>query len=451
MRYPKLALLSAMSMSALSALCYGQAEPSSPPPTQELNALVEAGRYEEAYALANSQLEAWEGDTDFDFVYGIAAIESGFASESVYAFERVANTAERNVTRQRARLELARAHLLTNNLAASESLFNEVLATNPPENVRDNILAFLSLIEERKNTQQSTFSFSFAPTLGHDDNINSATSNGLIDTPLIGEIELNEEGLKTADDFTDIALNLGYKKPFTRDKSLDVALIANRHDNRSSDQYDIDFVLGDVSYGYGNSQNRFRHSIQLQTVFLDGTEFQNTYRLNNSWQRAGENGWYQGLSAALSTSRNPDTGTSVNNDLKDTNQFLLSGSLTKLTANFTNTLTLFLANDRALHSAGKHNGRDYYGLAHSVLWRMNSHNTPYARLSYQTTEYASEHPVFFNDVRDDKNLSATLGWNWQYTERLYVNGEMSYYDTVSNIPLFEYSRFKYQVGVRFQM
>src|SRR5690606_17248996 len=158
----------------------------------------------EAYALATSELETWEGDTDFDFLYGIAAIESGYANESVYAFERVASTAPRNVTRQRARLELARAHLLTNNLAASETLFNEVLATNPPENVRSNIQAFLALIDERKNSRQASFSFTVAPTIGHDDNVNSATSNGLIDTPLIGEIELDSEGLKTADEFADL-------------------------------------------------------------------------------------------------------------------------------------------------------------------------------------------------------------------------------------------------------
>lgn len=421
------------------------------PPISELNALIEAERYAEAYTLAASDLEAWEGDTEFDFLFGIAAIESGNANESVYAFERVANTAPRNVTRQRARLELARAHLLTNNLAASETLFNEVLTSNPPENVQDNIRAFLSLIEERRSTRKATFSFAVAPVIGHDDNINSATSNGLIDTPLIGEIELNSEGLKTADDFMDITFNAGFKKPLSRDRSVDLTLIANRHDNQTTDQFDIDYALGDLSYGYGNNQHRFRHSLQVQSVYLDGERFQNTYRFNNSWQRAGSNGWYQGVSAALSTSRNVNTPDSPLSELKDTNQVLLSGSVIKLSSNYTNTFTLFYAKDSALASAGEHNGRDYYGLSHSILWRLNSEHTPYARLSYQTTEYDAQHPIFFNDVRDDNNISATLGWTWQYSRRLSVNSEMVYNDAGSNIPLFEYTRFKYQLGLQFQM
>ena len=118
MRTFKIFALTALSASLASPLALAQ---ENTPPNTQLNELIEAERYEEAYALAISDLEAWEGDTDFDFLYGIAAIESGNANESVYAFERVANTAPRNVTRQRARLELARAYLLTNNLAASET------------------------------------------------------------------------------------------------------------------------------------------------------------------------------------------------------------------------------------------------------------------------------------------------------------------------------------------
>ncbi len=448
MRTQKIFALATLSASLASHLAYAQ---ENLPPNTQLNELITAERYEEAYTLATSDLEAWEGDTDFDFLFGIAAIESGNANESVFAFERVANTAPRNVTRQRARLELARAYLLTNNLAASETLFNEVLASNPPENVQDNIRAFLNLIEERRNTRKATFSFALAPVIGHDDNINSATSNGLIDTPLIGEIELNSEGLKTADNFMDVTVNLAYKKPFSRDRALDLTLVANRHDNQSTDQFDIDYVLGDLSYGYGNEQHRFRHSLQVQTVFLDSERFQNTYRFNNSWQRAGENGWYQGLSGALSTTRNVNTPESPLSNLKDTNQLLLSGSLTKLSEKFTNTFTLFYAQDVALDSRGEHNGRDYYGLSHSVLWRLNGTHTPYARLSYQSTGYDAEHPIFFNDVRSDDNVSAAIGWTWQYSRRLSINSEMAYNEASSNITLFEYTRFKYQLGLQFQM
>ncbi|MES3006345.1 MAG: hypothetical protein V4751_01085 [Pseudomonadota bacterium] len=423
----------------------------SPPPNQQLNQLINAGQFVQAYELATTNLTAWEGDTEFDFMYGIAAIESNNPNEAVFAFERVALTAEDATLRQRARLELARAHLLTNNLVASRNLFTEVLESNPPQNVQENIEAFLTLIDARQNSQRSTFSFSVAPTVGHDDNINSATTNGLIDTPLIGEIELNPDGLKTGDDFADLTIGLGYRKPLTRDKTLDGSLTLNRHDNRDSDQFDMDYMLGDISYGYGSEVHRFRHSLQAQKVSLDGAAFQNSLRINNSWQRAGTNGWYQSLSASLSTTRFDNTRASPSNDLRDTNQIMLSGSIIKLTQAFTHSFTLFYADDKARNSAGKHNGRAFFGAAHSVMWRPNNNHSPYARLSAQRTDHHDNHPVFFNDQRGDTSVTGSIGWVWQYSRRLSANAELMYTETDSNIPLFEYTRFRYQAGLRYQL
>ena len=422
-----------------------------PPPSAQLDDLVTAGQYQQAYDIASANLEEWEGDTQFDFLYAIAAIEAGFPNEAIFALDRVIQTAEDATLRQRARLELARAHLLTNNLVASESLFNQVLLTNPPQNVRDNIDAFLSLIESRRQNQRATFSLSIAPIIGRDDNINSATSNGLIDTPLIGEIELNPDGLKTEDSFTDLTLGMAYRKPITRDQSLDFSVTLNRHDNQSTNQFDMDYFLGDISYNHGNQVNRFRHSLQAQKVRLDRESFQSTVRLNNAWQRAGKDGWYQSLSASLSTISFDNSDAAPTSDLKDTNQLLVSGTLTKLTQSFTNSFTVFYANDDAQASAGEHNGRGYYGVSHSVRWRLNNQHTPYLRVSFQDTEHDAQHPVFFMDTRSDSTVSGMLGWLWQYSRRLSISSEVLFTDADSNIPLFEHTRFRYQAGLRFQL
>lgn len=434
-----------------SGACGTGASAQTPPPAAELNQLISTNQYAEAFALGNSQLADWEGDSEFDILFGIAALETGYVNESIFALERVVVTGETSILRQRARLELARAHLLTNNLPASEALFTEVLESNPPQNVQDNIRAFLALIEARRNSQRSSFSFSVSPQFGHDNNVNSATANGLIDTPLIGEIELGEDGLKTADDFADLTASLAYRRPFTRDSSIEASLIANRHDNRSSSQFDMDFALADLTYSWGGEVNRFRHSVQAQRVYLDGQAFQGSLRLNNSWQRAGQNGWYQSLAASVSTTRNDNTPTAPRNDLKDTNQMLMSGTLTKLTERFTNSFSLFYAADRVLDSAGAHNGRSFFGVSHNVLWRYNNSHTPYLRVSLQKTEHEDEHPIFFNDVRNDTSTTAAVGWSWTYSNSLTFSAEASYSSGDSNIPLFEYTRSKFQAGFKFQL
>ncbi len=421
------------------------------PPIEQLNQLIDSGQFAAAFELGNSQLGVWEGESEFDLLFGIAALESGNVNEAIFALERVVVTGETTILRQRARLELARAHLLTNNLPASETLFNEVLASNPPPNVRDNIQAFLALIQARRDTLRSTFTFSAAPLLGYDNNINSATSNGLIDTPLIGEIALGEDGIKTGDDFADLTVALGYRRPFTRDTGLDTNLLLNRHDNRSSSQFDMDFALADVTYSWGDEVNRFRHSLQVQRVYLDKEAFQGSLRLNNAWQRAGQNGWYQSLSAAISTTRNDNTPASPRNDLKDTDQLLVSGTLTKLSERFTNSFSVFYADDRVRDNAGLHNGRSYYGVSHNLLWRLNSSHTPFVRVSVQKTRHDDEHPIFFQDVRSDTSTTAAVGWSWVYSRRLSFSAEANYSTADSNIALFEYTRSKFQAGFKFQL
>ena len=421
-------------------------------PVPELQRLVNAQQYQEAVVAATPYRAEWEGDTQFDFYYGLASLEVGgsSANEAVFTLERAAATAGNGVLRERARLELARAYFVTNNLTAAENLFNVVLENNPPANVRQNIEAFLQLIETRQNSQEPTFNWTIASVLGSDDNINSATSNGLIDTPLVGQIELNPDGQQTEDSFSNTTLTMAYVYPFTRDRSLSANVSFVHLDNFDTDQFDIDNLRGSLTYGWGNDINRFRHGAALTTVQLDGIGFQDSVALNSSWQRSYGNGWYHNLSGAYSQIRYDDTAT-TRNSLRDVDQVLFTGGMTKVAGPFTHSLNLYTADESPENSTGgSHNGREFSGLAYSVLYRLNAQNTPFLRASTQDVEHDSTHPVFFNTVRQDDTDSVTLGWFWQLRRNLMITAETAYTNNTSNIPLFDYTRFKYQAGFRYQ-
>jgi hypothetical protein len=421
------------------------------PPNVELDRLISAGQYQEAYDLGKSGLIDWEGDEAFDFLYGLASLETGEPNEAVFALERTATTATDVVLRGRARLELARAYFVTNNLTASENLFNVVLQSDPPANVRQNIEAFLQLIETRQNARESAFSWTLASSIGSDDNINSATSNSLIDTPLIGQIELNQDGRETDDNFNNSSLSMVYNYPLDRNRSIDARVNLTHLDNFSTDQFDIDSLRGELAYLWGNETNQFRHGVSINQVNLDGEGFQDALALNSSWQRSGSNGWYQSASVAYSQIRF-DTGTgSELNDLRDVDQVLLTAGLTKIAGAFTQSLNLYHADEDPENPiGGSHNGRRFTGLAYSALYRLNSQHTPYLRISAQDVEHDAEHPVFINTVRSDDNQSVTAGWFWQASRKLMVTGDVSYTENSSNIELFDFSRFRFQAGFRYR-
>ena len=100
-------------------------------PVAEMDNLIALEQYQQAYDLGKGILEEWEGDPEFDYVFGLAALESGNANESVFALERAATTSADTGLRSLASLELARAYFVTNNLDASENLFNSVLTATP--------------------------------------------------------------------------------------------------------------------------------------------------------------------------------------------------------------------------------------------------------------------------------------------------------------------------------
>ena len=422
-----------------------------PPPIDEMDRLVSARQFAQAYELGMTERDDWEGDAEFDFLFGLAALESGQPNESVYALERAVSLAPDSLLRGRARLELARAYFVTNNLTASENLFNAVLATNPPENVQQNINAFLQLIETRQNSRESTFQWTLSSFIGSDDNINSATSNGLIDTPLVGVIELNQDGRQIDDNYSNSTFAMAYNYPFNRNQSLDITANLTHLDNFDTNQFDIDSLQGEIAYNWGNDTNRFRHGLAATTVNLDGDGFQDVLAINSSWQHAGSNGWYQTLAASYSQITYDTSNGRDRNDLLDVDQVLLRGGLTKVAGLFTHAVNLYHADEKPQNpNGGSHNGRDFTGVAYSMLYRMNPQHTPYLRVSLQDVKHDSEHPVFFNTVRSDDNQSVTAGWLWQAGRKLVITGDVSYIDNSSNIELFDFSRFKYQAGFRYR-
>ncbi len=422
-----------------------------PSPYSEMNNLITAGQYQEAFELGQTNLDEWEGDPDFDFLFGLAALESGNSNESVYALERVAATATTSLLRDRARLELARAYFITNNLSASKSLFDSVLQQNPPLTVRQNIEAFLTLIEARENTRDATFNWELSSSIGSDGNINSATSTGLIDTPLIGQIELNQDGQEIDDNFLNSRISMNYNHPFNRDRSLDIAINLNHLDNFSTDQFDIDSLRGELAYNWGSDINKFRHGISHTTVNLDGNGFQDSLALNSSWQHVGNNGWYQNLAASYAQIRY-DTGNGGDlNALRDVNQLLISGGFTKISGAFTHTMNLYHGDENPENlNSGEHNGREFTGAAYSLLYQLNAQHTPFLRASIQDVEHDSNHPVFFNTLRNDDNESVALGWFWRMNRKLLLTADFSYTNNSSNIELFDYSRTKIQAGFRYR-
>jgi tetratricopeptide (TPR) repeat protein len=428
----------------LNPLTLSAAEDEVPADLVPLDALVDDSRFVDAYALAQTLLLEWEGEPQFDFLYGTAALESGHANEAIFAFERLVQSYP---DEPRFKLELARAQFEQHNLSASRELFEQVLATNPDATVRGNIQAFLDAIDDRENSTRSRLTWFVSTMLGNDTNINSATQLGVINTP-IGDVELQPSGQAIEDTFIDLAGGLSYVKPLNKLATVNFNASYTKHNNIDTHDFDLDVLVADASYTrtYGNV--RLSGGGRVQKVNLAGDSFQNSASLIATAQRNAGNGWTQAATVAYTGVRY-DTGNTANANLRDVNQWLVSGMLNKLQGSFSHTVSVFYGDETARHDAGENNAQKFYGVALIEQFQWRPGHIPYLRLSLQHSENKAPAPIF-NLVREADLFSTSLGWQWRVNGRLNVSTDLTYIDNDANLDLFAYDRLKFQTGVRYQ-
>ncbi|MEY4643046.1 MAG: hypothetical protein RLZZ227_3040 [Pseudomonadota bacterium] len=425
----------------------GQAQSALDPTVSQLNDLVTQGRYEQAHTFALQNMDQYEGEPEFDFLYGLAAMETGRPTEAVFALERIAYSYP---DQKRVKLELARAFYLTNNLPVARQLFEEVLTTDPAPNVQTNIRAFLAQIDAREENLRGSLNFYVVSGIGNDTNINSATELGVIPTP-IGDVELSANGQSIDDSYADAGGGATYAKPFSKTSALTLSANYRQHNNFSTSAFDLDVLAADISYARifgGNSNMRMSYGARAQRVDLDGQQFQNAGSLITTWQRSPGDGWSQALTGAYTQVRFDD-GINANASLRDVNQALVSGSIEKTEGRFFHSISAYVGDESAVKSPGKNNAQQFYGVAFSEQFQLMPAHVPYVRVSLHRSENQARDPIF-NIEREDDTFSTSLGWVWNANRNINVTTDVTYTENESNLDLYAYDRVKYQAGLRYQ-
>lgn len=141
---------------------------------READALIRAGKLADAYNLLEPKEGDYSGEVAFDYMLGIAALDSGKPDRATIAFERVLIA---NPNFSGARLDLARAYFVmgSDDLAANE--FGIVLTQSPPENVRNVVEKYMGAIAKRKLDKIQHLSGYVETSFAHDSNVTSVTSD----------------------------------------------------------------------------------------------------------------------------------------------------------------------------------------------------------------------------------------------------------------------------------
>ncbi len=281
----------AIAISALvsSELMFAQSQS----PASQIAQLNATGRSAEAYTLAMQQLPQYEGDPAFDLHYGVAAVDTGRASEGAFALERVLMYQPNN---DYARLELGRAYFALEEDERAEKEFNQVLASNPPEEVIQNVRPYLRAIDNRRSKRETTVVANVELGSGYDSNVLASPDTDTFFIPLLGD-EATLASREFGDVFYQFRGDVSVNHPIRPGISLFASGNMNLRENRDGfelldpDDQSSAVGLGRI-FGYGTrggarlekGAHNFSLSAEYNVMEIDKKGYRDSLGLRSSWR-----------------------------------------------------------------------------------------------------------------------------------------------------------------------
>ncbi len=157
-------------------------------PVDDARSLLQQGKPAPAADLLDASLAQHLTDVEHNYLLGIAMLDSGRAGNAVFAFERVLALQPGHAM---ARAELARAMIALREFDAARAELLQVRQAQIPPDVAVKVDALLAALD--KTISERTLTSGAAVVsgyiegeVGHDSNINTATSSNSVVVPLFG-------------------------------------------------------------------------------------------------------------------------------------------------------------------------------------------------------------------------------------------------------------------------
>ena len=223
--------------------------------------LIDQRQAPAAYELLKPLEEARSGEPDFDYLLGLAALDSGMPLEAVFALERVIDIMPDHGP---ARAELARAYLGLGETEDARKEFEKVRAMDLPRDVSQRIDQYLSGIDLYEDATRTRFRPYVLTGFGYDSNVNSATDNSRVAVPALGGLEFLLGG--SSREFDSAVWNVGAGMAFTSplDAARGLSLYGSIDLDHRMTFEDSDFTGNSYGGQLGFAKKHGQHRIVLQ-------------------------------------------------------------------------------------------------------------------------------------------------------------------------------------------
>jgi len=413
-----------------------ESDPEVLPILKDAEALIGAGKPRDAYELLTRHELDLGGTPFFDYLLGLAALDSGHANDAAFALERVVAL---QPDFSGARIELARAQFERGEYALARTQFEYLLTQSPPAPTRSVIDRYLEAIRDRAQLAGSRWSALAQFGAGYDTNANGSTN----EQTFLG-FTLNPRNVETESSFGELMLGVGHSVALGPESGLISNLQLTHRAN--PDASFIDQSVASLATGvvWARGATRFNAGVDGYAAWLDGEDHEHGANLNFGVSRR-----FNDYEAALNLRGGVLEYQQTALEILNANRYLSGLSLTRLNIGEHSGrvgLALLGGKDDAKRSGSPY-GNDRYGARAFASWLLQPLSSIYVELSDMTTDYDG---LFFGASRKDKQLSATVSLDFQNFPfaKWSVAPSVRYMKTNSDISLYEYDRFEAVVYVR---
>ncbi|MBL8512226.1 MAG: tetratricopeptide repeat protein [Betaproteobacteria bacterium] len=416
-----------------------------------------AGNPKQAYVLLSAKQAELSGDVEFDYLLGVAALDSGKFDEAIIAFERVLAVNPRNAGAQ---LDLARAYFLTGSLDLSEATFVSLRASNPPPAAEATIAKYLEAIASRRKAKRRALYAWNETSLGFDSNItgvpNDFTSAVASAFNLSG-VNPTGNSVKRRAPYLGAALGADVVLPFA--DSWNALLGAEVRGRAYRKQAAFNSLYGEAYGGLGwmSGAQQWRFTASGSRYSQDGlapgdprpTNDRKSGLLTLDYRYALSPG--QQVNAAVS-------GVATRflaNEVEDFDSVLLSlgwlkafagkgQPLVQLSGFYSRDEAKNLLADGVTDKSKRVSGLRGYGQV-SVSEKLSIFNSLGYTLRRDQSRFARATEV---EIGRDKLADVTLGVNLQFQPKCNMRAQWSFAKNNSNIAIYDYSRHEVSSNIR---
>lgn len=409
----------------------------------QLQQLIEDKHYDSAYELAKTLNAESAGQAQFDYFYGLAALETGHTSQAVFALERVLMVEPDN---NAARLALARAYARTGQLDLAHALLNAILASETQSDLLTQARAQLAALPSSVRAGSMRRSAALSLSMGYDSNINATTDLEQLPPPPATILNLSPGARALDDGFARVGFGLNAER--TLDSGGFVFGAVDGYENVNFHEHDFNTTQGAFTGGGGLDAKAGRLLLYAthQRLLLDHASYLSLTAPGVEWQWRLATDRQLVLSALYAGYRYD------NFSERNTDALVIAGGWRQTLAwNGAPRFSMFLSygDENARADVFEYYGRKYYGLEFKTSFNVAARNTPYLRLRWQTSDYNGL-DLLYGVTRTDNYWRTSFGWTYRLSAQSDIGFEFEHTRNNSDIQIYSFERSRAFVTTRYE-